>query len=136
MTAILARFAPLIGGAVLTLVLTLGGLWRIEGARRAAAQERIAVLNGELSVAREAIAGRDRMIGALERQAEAVAAITARLEPVRRAVNAQPSTSACLASPAVRVGLERLRASRPAPAALEPRAKPSDVPAGTGGARA
>lgn len=132
---LLGRFSPWIAGAAVTVILALGGLWKLETARREAAQARIAVLDRELAAAREAIAGRDTLIGALERQAAAVAAIAARLEPVRRAVNAQPSTSACLASPAVRVGLERLRASRPA-AAPQPRPQPPDLPAGTAGARA
>ncbi|MBR0653062.1 hypothetical protein GXW78_25625 [Roseomonas terrae] len=113
----------LAAGAVL---LVLFGAWRVEAARREAADLRAVA-------AEEAVKGRDTAIAALERLAVAVAERDARFQPIRRAVDAAPVTHACVAAPAVRAALDGLRA-RDAGAAGVP-AVDAGVPAGAAGAR-
>ncbi|MBR0681931.1 hypothetical protein GXW74_15660 [Roseomonas eburnea] len=132
LSALAGPLLPYAAGAVVALLLVLGGAWQVQTWRLDAAQARVTALTADLAEARDAMRARDTVIGALQRQADAVAAAAARLEPIRRDVNAAPRTSACLASPAVARGLERLRASRPAAAGAQPRAVAPDVSGGAG----
>jgi hypothetical protein len=81
-----------------------------------------------LTVAQQALAERAQVISALERQAAAAAATQERIEPIRRTIHAANRTSACLASPAVAAGLDRLRASQPPSARPDAGAKPAELP--------
>lgn len=128
MTALLGRFAPWFMGGAATLILLLGGMWWLEASRAEAAQLRVAALRGELATARAAIADREAVMAALERQEAAMRAAAARLAPIRRVVNAAPVTRACLDSPAIARGVERLRAARAATAGPGAGPDPSDVP--------
>ncbi len=120
-----------IAGIVVLLVLGLAGWLRIEQLQRQAADARAEKAEAARAAAQAETAQRDKQIAALVRQAEAAAATAARIEPIRRSVNAAPRTSACVASPVIRAGFDRLRATRPggtAPGAADP----DRVPAGTG----
>ena len=125
-------------GACLLAAGTLGALWRVEAAQRDAADLRITAVTQQLTTANAALADRAQVIGALERQADATLALQAELEPTRRAIYAAPRTTACVASPVVRAGIDSLRAARAraAAAATRPGAGtgPADVPATSGGA--
>lgn len=88
-------------GIVLVL---LGGAWRVEAARREAAELRAVA-------AEAAVAGRDTAIRVLEASAADAAARVARFQPIRRAVDAAPSSRACADAPAIRAALDGLRAA-------------------------
>lgn len=133
LSALAGPLLPYAAGAVAALLIALGAAWQVQTWRLAAAQARAAELRAELGTARQAIAAREAVMAALERQADAVAAAAARLEPIRRDVNAAPRTTGCIASPAVRAGLDRLRASRAGAAGVDPRPQPADLPARTAG---
>lgn len=119
---------PYLAGALLVVVLGLATAWRVEAWRRAAAEETLTETRAELSAAQQALADRAQVISALERQAAATAATQERLEPIRRTIHAANKTSACLASPAVAAGLDRLRAGQPPSAGDQPRAQPIGLP--------
>jgi len=121
-----ALASPLLRWAVVAAVCAVlaGWLW-LERDWRHAAETRAAT-------AERAVAGRDKAIAALERAAADAAARTARFQPVRRAVDAAPSSRLCAAAPAMAAALDGLRA-RPA-AAAGGAADPPGVPAGAGGA--
>jgi hypothetical protein len=111
--------------AIGVVVLVLGAAWRVEAARREGAELRAAS-------AEAAVIGRDRAIAVLEAAATAAAERTARFQPIRRAVDAAPSSRACADAPAIRAALDGLRAS-PAGAAGGA-AHAAGLPAGAGGA--
>lgn len=90
-------------------LLVLFGAWRVEAARREAAELRAVA-------AEAAVAGRDKAIRVLEASAADTAARTARFQPIRRAVDAAPSSTACAAAPAIRAALDGLRANAAAAA--------------------
>ena len=117
---------PYLAGALLVVVLGLATAWRVEAWRRAGAEETLAETRAELTAAQQALADRAQVISALERQAAAAAATTERLEPIRRTIHAANRTSACVASPAVAAGLDRLRAGQSA----SPRPDAGPQPAG------
>jgi hypothetical protein len=119
---------PYLAGALLVVVLGLATAWRVEAWRRAGAEESLAETKTELTAAQQALADRAQVIGALERQAAAAAATQERIEPIRRTIHAANRTSACVASPAVAAGLDRLRASQPPSARPDAGAKPADLP--------
>jgi hypothetical protein len=96
---------------------------RAERAGRHAANERAAA-------AEEAVTGRDRAIAALEGRMADLAAQAARRETIVRTINAQPRTTACVATPAVRSLLDGLRQ----PGAGDAAGKPASVPARAGAA--
>lgn len=125
---------PWVAGAVLLLLTGLVGWLRIEQLQRQAAEARLTEARDQLAAAQAALAQRATVIGALERQAETIAAMQSRLEPIRRVVNAAPRTTACVASPVVAAGLERLRATRPAAGADRAAPQPAALPGRTGGA--
>jgi len=95
----LAMFA-----AIALVLASLVGWLRLEMAWRHAAEERAAA-------AEAAVAARDRSIAALEEAMAEAERRRSRLEPIRRAVNAAPVTSHCVASPAIRALLDGLRAA-------------------------
>lgn len=134
LSALAGPLLPYAAGAVAALLIVLGGAWQVQTWRLDAAQARVAALGGELETAKAALADRQAVMGALERQAEAVESLRGRLDPVRREIHAAPRSTACVASPVVVRGLERLRASRPAPPGAEPRAVAPDLPVRAGGA--
>ncbi|MCA3359188.1 MAG: hypothetical protein ING02_14425 [Roseomonas sp.] len=117
-----------LAGALLVVVLGLATAWRVEASRRAGAEESLAETRAELDAAQQALADRARVISALERQAAAAAATQERLEPIRRTIHAAKPTQACVASPAVSAGLDRLRASQAPGAGNQPRAQPAELP--------
>lgn len=117
-------------GAVLLLVTSLAGWARVEQVQRRAAEAAAETAQQERDAARAETRQRDAQIAALERQAEAVAAVVARIEPIRRDIHAAPRTSACVASPVIARGFERLRATRPAAGGA---ALPAGVQGGAGG---
>lgn len=119
---------PYLAGALLVVVLGLATAWRVEAWRRAGAEESLAETRAELTAAQQALADRAQVISALERQAAAAAATQERIEPIRRTIHAANRTSACVASPAVAAGLDRLRASQPPSARPDAGAKPTDLP--------
>ncbi|MCA3299809.1 MAG: hypothetical protein ING28_17010 [Roseomonas sp.] len=119
---------PYLAGALLVVVLGLATAWRVEAWRRAGAEESLAETRAELSAAQQALADRAQVISALERQAAAAAATQERIEPIRRTIHAANRTSACVASPAVAAGLDRLRASQPPSARPDAGTKPADLP--------
>jgi hypothetical protein len=119
---------PYLAGALLVVVLGLATAWRVEAWRRAAAEETLTETRAELSAAQQALADRAQVISALERQAAAAAATQERLEPIRRTIHAANRTSACLASPAVAAGLDRLRASQSPSPRPDAGAKPAELP--------
>jgi len=119
---------PYLAGALLVVVLGLATAWRVEASRRAGAEENLAETRAELDAAQQALADRAQVISALERQAAAAAATQERLEPIRRTIHAANRTSACLASPAVAAGLERLRASQAPGARGDAGTKPAELP--------
>ncbi|MCA3337094.1 MAG: hypothetical protein INF90_01070 [Roseomonas sp.] len=119
---------PYLAGALLVVVLGLATAWRVEAWRRAGAEEALTETRAELDAAQQALADRAQVISALERQAAAAAATQERLEPIRRTIHAAKPTQACVASPAVAVGLERLRASQAPGAGNQPRAQPAELP--------
>jgi hypothetical protein len=119
---------PYLAGALLVVVLGLATAWRVEAGRRAGAEETLAETRAELTLAQQALAERAQVIGALERQAAATAATQERLEPIRRTIHAANRTSACVASPAVAAGLDRLRASQQPSPRPDAGAKPADLP--------
>ena len=119
---------PYLAGALLVVVLGLATAWRVEAWRRAGAEETLAETRAELSAAQQALADRAQVISALERQAAAAAATQERIEPIRRTIHAANRTSACVASPAVAAGLDRLRASQPPSARPDAGAKPAELP--------
>ena len=119
---------PYLAGALLVVVLGLATAWRVEAWRRAGAEESLAETRAELTAAQQALADRAQVISALERQAAAAAATQERIEPIRRTIHAANPTSACVASPAVAAGLERLRASQPPSARPDAGTKPSELP--------
>jgi hypothetical protein len=119
---------PYLAGALLVVVLGLATAWRVEAKRRAAAEETLTETRAELSAAQQALADRAQVISALERQAAAAAATQERLEPIRRTIHAANRTSACLASPAVAAGLDRLRASQSPSPRPDAGAKPAGLP--------
>jgi hypothetical protein len=119
---------PYFAGALLVVVLGLATAWRVEAWRRAGAEETLTETRAELGAAQQALADRAQVISALERQAAATAATQQRIEPIRRTIHAANRTQACLASPAVVAGLDRLRASqRPSPRP-DAGAKPAGLP--------
>ena len=129
LTAWLLKSAmPYLAGALLVVVLGLATAWRVEAWRRAGAEESLAETRAELTAAQQALADRAQVISALERQAAAAAATQERIEPIRRTIHAANRTSACVASPAVAAGLDRLRASQPPSARPDAGAKPADLP--------
>jgi hypothetical protein len=103
----------------------LFGAWRVEAARREAAELRAVA-------AEAAVTGRDTAIRVLEAAAADTAARTARFQPIRRAVDAAPSSRACADAPAIRAALDGLRA-QPA-AAAGGAAVPAGLPAGAASA--
>lgn len=107
-------------GAVLFGVVV--GAWRLEAAQRDAADLRAAASEMRLVVANAALADREAVIGALDRQAEATRALRDELEPTRRVIHAAPRSTACMASPVIRAGLDSLRAARAAADPTRPRA--------------
>jgi hypothetical protein len=119
---------PYLAGALLVVVLGLATAWRVEAWRRAGAEETLAETRAELSAAQQALADRAQVISALERQAAAAAATQERIEPIRRTIHAANRTQACVASPAVAAGLDRLRASQPPSARPDAGAKPAELP--------
>jgi hypothetical protein len=119
---------PYLAGALLVVVLGLATAWRVEAWRRAGAEESLAETRAELTAAQQALADRAQVISALERQAAAAAATQERLEPIRRTIHAANRTSACLASPAVAAGLDRLRASQSPSPRPDAGAKPVELP--------
>jgi hypothetical protein len=119
---------PYLAGALLVVVLGLATAWRVEAWRRAGAEESLAETRAELTAAQQALADRAQVISALERQAAAAAATQERIEPIRRTIHAANPTSACVASPAVAAGLDRLRASQPPSARPDAGTKPSELP--------
>ena len=119
---------PYLAGALLVVVLGLATAWRVEAWRRAGAEETLAETKTELTAAQQALAERAQVISALERQAAAAAATQERIEPIRRTIHAANRTSACVASPAVAAGLDRLRASQPPSPRPDAGAKPADLP--------
>jgi hypothetical protein len=123
-------------GLVLLVISGLAGAWRLEAAQREAADLRAAAAQRLLATANAALADRADVIAALDRQAQAAADLQAELQPVRRAINAAPRTTACVASPVVRAGLDGLRAARAGPAAARPGpvAQPAVLPGAPAGA--
>ena len=119
---------PYLAGGLLVVVLGLATAWRVEASRRAGAEEALIETRAELDAAQQALADRAQVISALERQAAASAATQERLEPIRRSIHAANRTSACVASPAVAAGLDRLRAGQANSAGNQPRAQPVDLP--------
>lgn len=136
MSAVIARLTPWIAGGAVALILALGGLWQVEAWRREAAQARVTALQGELATANAALADRAAVIAAMDRQAEATARLRDELEPTRRAIYAAPRTTACVASPVIRAGVDSLRAARAGSAAARPGAVAgaADLPAAPAGA--
>jgi hypothetical protein len=122
---------PWAAGAALLLILGLGGLLRIEQLQRRAAEDAAREAQQQLLDAQAQVAQRNSQIKALERQALEAAATAARIEPIRREVHAAPRTSACVASPVIRAGLDRLRGARAAGGAGRAALAPG-LPAGTG----
>lgn len=119
---------PYLAGGLLVVVLGLVTAWRVEASRRAGAEEALSETRAELDAAQQALADRAQVISALERQAAAAAATQERLEPIRRTIHAANRTSACLASPAVVAGLNRLRASQAPGPRDQPRAHAAELP--------
>lgn len=121
---------PWAAGAVALVIIGLAGAWRLEVAQREAADLRTAAAQAQLATANAALADRANVIAALGRQEQATADLRAELEPTRRAIYAAPRTTACLASPVVRAGIDSLRAARAGPAAARPGAVagPAGVP--------
>ena len=119
---------PYLAGALLVVVLGLATAWRVEAWRRAGAEESLTETRAELTAAQQALADRAQVISALERQAAAAAATQERIEPIRRTIHAANRTSACVASPAVAAGLDRLRASQPPSARPDAGNKPTELP--------
>ncbi|MCA3367008.1 MAG: hypothetical protein INF79_15480 [Roseomonas sp.] len=119
---------PYLAGGLLVVVLGLATAWRVESWRRAGAEESLAETRAELTAAQQALADRAQVISALERQAAAAAATQERIEPIRRTIHAANRTSACVASPAVAAGLDRLRASQPPSARPDAGTKPAELP--------
>ncbi|MFN7308050.1 MAG: hypothetical protein ACK5TQ_15955 [Acetobacteraceae bacterium] len=119
---------PYLAGALLVVVLGLATAWRVEAWRRAGAEESLAETRAELTAAQQALADRAQVISALERQAAAAAATQERIEPIRRTIHAANRTSACVASPAVAAGLDRLRASQPSSPRPDAGTKPAELP--------
>jgi hypothetical protein len=119
---------PYLAGALLVVVLGLATAWRVEAWRRAGAEESLAETRAELTAAQQALADRAQVISALERQAAATAVTQERIEPIRRTIHAANRTSACVASPAVAAGLDRLRASQPPSARPDAGAQPAELP--------
>ena len=122
---------PWAAGAALLVIVGLGGLLRIEQLQRRAAEDATREAQQQLLDAQAQVAQRNSQIKALERQAAETAATAARIEPIRREVHAAPRTSACLASPVIRAGLDRLRTARAAGDAGRA-AVAAGLPAGSG----
>jgi hypothetical protein len=119
---------PYLAGALLVVVLGLATAWRVEAWRRAGAEESLAETRAELTAAQQALADRAQVISALERQAAAAAATQERIEPIRRTIHAANRTLACVASPAVVAGLDRLRASQQPSPRPDAGTKPAGLP--------
>ena len=119
---------PYLAGGLLVVVLGLATAWRVEAWRRASAEETLTATRAELDAAQQALADRAQVISALERQAAAAAATQERLEPIRRTIHAAKPTQACVASPAVAAGIERLRASQAPGARGDAGTKPAELP--------
>ncbi|MBW6400758.1 hypothetical protein KPL78_23055 [Roseomonas sp. HJA6] len=118
--------SPLARWAALGVVLVgLAGWGWIERAGRISADLRTAA-------AEAAVQGRDLAIAALERQATDAAERAARMQTVRRAVDAAPVTRACVDSPAMRAVLRGLRGDASTPGGAT---QPAAMPAGTDTAR-
>ncbi|MBW6402063.1 hypothetical protein KPL78_29725 [Roseomonas sp. HJA6] len=140
--AIVARLAGvnLLPWGIGAAVLVIGGLtalWRIEAAQRDAAELRLTAVQEHLATAQAAIADRDAVMGAMDRQAKAVRDLQDELEPTRRVIYAAPRSTECVASPVVRAGLDSMRAARAARAASSgagTRRGPADLPAAPAGA--
>jgi hypothetical protein len=132
--ALIKPALPWIAGAALAGVLALGAAWQVRSWQLASARAEAAALRQERDAARAEVAARNAVVRALEAQAAAAAELAARLEPIRRAIHAAPPSNACAASPAVRAGLDRLRAGRAAAGAgAVPRAQPPGLPGGAAG---
>lgn len=131
--ALIKPALPWIAGAALAGVLALGAAWQVRSWQLASARAEAAALRQERDAARAEVAARNAVVRALEAQAAAAAELAARLEPIRRAIHAAPPSNACAASPAVRAGLDRLRAGRAAAAGAVPRAQPPGLPGGAAG---
>lgn len=121
--------APWALGGVLLIIAALAGAWRLEAAQRVAADLRTEAAEQRLATANAALADRANVMAAMERQAEATQALRDELEPTRRAIYAAPRTTACVASPVIRAGVDSLRAAR-AGAAAAPRPGPGAGAAG------
>jgi hypothetical protein len=128
---------PWVAGAVLLAMAGLVGLWRLEAARRDAAELRAEAAAVQLATANAALQDRADVIAAMDRQAAAARALRDELEPTRRLIYAAPRTTACVASPVIRAGVDSLRAARAGAAAAArsgPVAGPAGVPVAPGGA--
>jgi hypothetical protein len=126
---------PWIVGAVLLVVAGLTGAWRMEAARRDAAELRAEAADKQLAAANAALQDRADVIAAMDRQAAASRALRDELEPTRRLIYAAPRSTACVASPVMRAGLDSLRAARAGPGAGPgPVAGPAGLPGAPGGA--
>ncbi|MBW6402049.1 hypothetical protein KPL78_29655 [Roseomonas sp. HJA6] len=124
-------------GAAVLIIAGLTALWRIEAGQRDAAELRLTAVQEHLATAQAAIADRDAVMAAMDRQAQAVRALQDEIEPTRRVIYAAPRSTECVASPVVRAGLDSMRAARAARAAAArtgARAGPADLPAAPGGA--
>lgn len=136
MSVLIARLTPWIAGGAIALILALGGLWQVETWRREAAQERVTALRGELATANAALEDRAKVIAAMDRQAQATQQLREQLEPTRRVIYAAPRTTACVASPVIRAGVDSLRAARAGPTAARavPDPRSAGLPAAPAGA--
>ncbi len=124
-------------GACVLLFAGVVALWQIEAAQRAAAELRLTAVQGQLATANAALEDRANVMAALGRQEQATRDLQAELEPTRRAIYAAPRTTACVASPVVRAGLDSLRTARArgaTTASAGAGAQPDDVPAAPAGA--
>lgn len=141
----IARLIGLLGGGGLLpwaaglALLAFAGVtvaWRLEAAQRDAAELRAEEAAKRVATMQAALADRAAVIAALDRQAEATRALRDELEPTRRVIHAQPRTTACVASPVVRAGVDSLRAARAgAGAGPGPVAGSAGLPRAAGGAR-
>lgn len=129
MSAIIARLTPWIAGGAIALILALGSLWQVETWRREAAQQRVTALRGELATANAALEDRAKVIAAMDRQAQATLQLREQLEPTRRVIYAAPRTTACVASPVIRAGVDSLRTARAGAARAVPDPRSADLPA-------
>lgn len=107
-----ANLIPWAIGACVLLFAGVVALWRIEAAQRDAAELRLTAVQGQLATANEALEDRANVMAALGRQEQATRDLQQELAPTRRTIYAAPRSTACVASPVVRAGLDSLRAAR------------------------